>query len=221
MKRIFSIVLVLSLALSLSAAVSESGKDAYELGRAVVGLLSYNEMQGTRFRGDDVLVESIESLRPEWDKPHYEEYFRILDKAGVAKMPELTGPASLAWRTEPELLGIDGHLISASNEIRGKAAWFHSRARGYNVTYSLNGEIMEYGIDGDIYFLLYFSGKTAEIVVKGERLRIGERALKDASLEVSVDLQSMAVDAAFNGRKLSGDDMAVLTPVVMKAAEFF
>ena len=31
----------------------------------------------------------------------------------------------------------------------------------------------------------------------------------------------MAVDAAFNGRKLSGDDMAVLTPVVMKAAEFF
>ena len=69
---------------SLSAAVSEQGKEAYELGRAIVGILSYNEAAGTRYSGNPFLVQSIEELRPEWDMPRYEKYLDVLDDAGIA-----------------------------------------------------------------------------------------------------------------------------------------
>lgn len=219
MRRFTALILMVLLALSLPAAVSESGKDAYELGRAVVGILS-SDTHGPRTREDDDLVESIEQFRPEWDKLRFERYFDILEEAGIEK-PAAIGPASRAWRTGPDLLGVEGRLLSASSEISGSAAWFHTKAMGYKVTYAKDGEVLEYALDGDIYFFMYINGSNADILVECEHLKAGDRDLRDARLEVSADLGSWDIEARYNGKELTPDDMEAFAPIVKRAAMFF
>lgn len=222
MKRLIALVLVLMISFSAFAAVSESGKDAYELGRAVVGILTYNEAEGRNRNTQDVLASAVENLRADWDKPHYDRYIGILDGAGLINREDYTGPwpRGVLSRPDVEEVARDGYILMADMKITN-ASWLHAKAVDYDIIYSSNGELEEYSIDGDIYFFLYMDSSNANIRVEGEDLRIGERDLKNPLLELAVDLVTLESTVKYNGMKLQGDDVAALMPVVQAAAEFF
>ena len=84
-----------------------------------------------------------------------------------------------------------------------------------------DGEVLEYALDGDIYFFMYIDGSKADILVECEHLKAGGRDLRDARLEVSADLGSWDIEARYNGKELTPDDMEAFAPIVQRAAMFF
>ena len=213
MKRVFAVFLAVLMVSSLSAAVSEQGKEAYELGRAIVGILSYNEASRTRYSGNTFLAQSIEELRPGWDRPHYEKYLDVLDDAGM-EVPRLDSARGVE--------GADGGFISIAMKEAGRnAAWFHALSRDYHVSYIMNGEIMEYSFDGGIYFFMYVADGKANVSIECDDFTVQGMDLDDATLEVTADLQTFGISARYDGKPLSAADIEVFAPVVQKAIGFF
>ena len=221
MRQILTVlVLLLAVASGLYAAVTGSGKNAYEFGRAAILMMAYNDehttynrtfygnVENTEIGGTDELLEYIGYLKPEWEVPLYESYFETLEKNGI-------DTAVLKRESSPSRVSSGGDFEFAQLD-RDTIMWFNCRAENYSITYKEKGELFDYSLDGELYFFFYLLGDEYSVIeIRSNDLTINGEDFDDTELIVKTNLETAEFQLTYNGKKLSGDDLSAFTPIVM------
>ena len=206
MRRIIALILVSAALFSLSAAMTENGKDAYEIGRSIVAALSWSEAEERGRSVSSAVITTVEGLRPSWDEPWYEEDLSALGYESQRSLRDL------------ETVRYDGFIAISMENPAPLLLWSEFIASRYAILYEGNAEIREYTLDGKVrMFISPGSDGTVMINIGTDDLIAGGRRIGDRNLYITIGMETMDISAMLDGEQLPSEDIAEFSAVVNAA----